>query len=417
MCPECTGCVAVRAYACGDVQLPFINAYTNKVQGKSIPAPIVGAGSLQFEIGLGNRPTTHFSKEGWKNLIAGFKERTGKNYDRMQMKNKWDHLKKDWKLWKELKHGETGLGWDPEKRTIAASEEWWTEKVKVFPGVKKFRCGGIAPDLEEKLNIMFSAKWIKELLEGHPDRIHDAFRMSKRIFVDLLRKLEADHELQGSQRTSSGEVLGITLYILAQGVDVIKPIDRQFRDIPAKIRETNMLKCQCRLLEFLGIPCRHLIALLKYLNHTTLPIEYIVHRWTRSVTVRLKKLDDGCVGRTKRSELSYVANQLIEEALDRNETFTFAMITLRDALEEIQRMKAKKGENEDRVEETTIEDERISQLSSNVKLCIKEPDIARPKGSGKRLKSPLEKQSAKARLCTSCKQHGVNHDKRNCPLL
>ncbi|KAK8935684.1 hypothetical protein KSP39_PZI003278 [Platanthera zijinensis] len=138
------------------------------------------------EIGLGNRPTTHFSKEGWKNLIAGFKERTGKNYDRMQMKNKWDHLKKDWKLWKELKHGETGLGWDPEKRTIAASEEWWTEKVKVctktcsvsviliylfifvqvliliyllhqvFPGVKKFRCGGIAPDLEEKLNIMFS---------------------------------------------------------------------------------------------------------------------------------------------------------------------------------------------------------------------------------------------------------------------
>ncbi|KAK8914272.1 Protein FAR1-RELATED SEQUENCE 5 [Platanthera zijinensis] len=170
----------------------------------------------------------------------------------------------------------------------------------------------------------------------------------------------------------------------------------------------------CRLLEFLGIPCRHLIAMLKYLNHTTLPIEYIVHRWTRSVTVRLKKLDDGCVGRTKRSELSYVANQLIEEALDRNETFTFAMITLRDALEEIQRMKAKKGENEDRVEETTIEDERISQLSSNVKLCIKEPDIARPKGSGKRLKSPLEKQSAKARLCTSCKQRGVNHDKRNC---
>ncbi|KAK8934261.1 hypothetical protein KSP39_PZI014367 [Platanthera zijinensis] len=93
-------------------------------------------------------------------------------------------------------------------------------------------------------------------------------RMSKRIFVDLLRKLEVDHELQGSQRTSSGEVLGIKLYILAQGgslrltkerfqhstetisryfsaglksllllsVDVIKPIDRQFRDIPAEIR-------------------------------------------------------------------------------------------------------------------------------------------------------------------------------------
>ncbi|KAK8935680.1 hypothetical protein KSP39_PZI013069 [Platanthera zijinensis] len=44
--------------------------------------------------------------------------------------------------------------------------------------------------------------------------------MSKHIFVDLLHKLEADHELQGSQRTSSREVLGITLYILAQGDSV-----------------------------------------------------------------------------------------------------------------------------------------------------------------------------------------------------
>ncbi|KAK8933224.1 hypothetical protein KSP39_PZI016002 [Platanthera zijinensis] len=83
------------------------------------------------EIELGNRPTTHFSKDGWKNLIASFKERTGKNYDRLQMKNKWDHLKREWKIWKELKHGETGLGWDQEKKTIAASEEWWEEKLKV----------------------------------------------------------------------------------------------------------------------------------------------------------------------------------------------------------------------------------------------------------------------------------------------
>lgn len=108
------------------------------------------------EIQLGNRPTTHFSKDGWKNLITGFKERTGKAYDRTQMKNKWDHLKKDWKLWQELKHGETGLGWDPEKKTIAASEVWWEEKIKVVPAARKFKHAGIAPDLEEKLNIMFS---------------------------------------------------------------------------------------------------------------------------------------------------------------------------------------------------------------------------------------------------------------------
>ncbi|KAK8933642.1 hypothetical protein KSP39_PZI015827 [Platanthera zijinensis] len=128
------------------------------------------------EIGLGNRPTTHFSKEGWTNLIAGFKERTGKSYDQLQMKNKWDHLKKDWKLWKELKHGETGLGWDPEKRTIAASEEWWADKIKVVPAAKKFRSGGISPELEEKLDSMFSqvvatgeASWAPSIGSLPPD--------------------------------------------------------------------------------------------------------------------------------------------------------------------------------------------------------------------------------------------------------
>ncbi|KAK8954932.1 hypothetical protein KSP39_PZI002566 [Platanthera zijinensis] len=92
--------------------------------------------------------------------------------------------------------------------------------------------------------------------------------MSKRIIIDLLHKLEQDHRLQGSQRTTSREVLGITLFILAnrgsvrltkerfqhstetisryfgQGliallklsIEVIKSIDRQFRDIPTEIR-------------------------------------------------------------------------------------------------------------------------------------------------------------------------------------
>ncbi|PKU69906.1 hypothetical protein MA16_Dca026767 [Dendrobium catenatum] len=54
------------------------------------------------EIELGNRPTTYFSKEGWKNLLKHFNECTGITYDRTHLKNKWDQLKKDWKLWKDL---------------------------------------------------------------------------------------------------------------------------------------------------------------------------------------------------------------------------------------------------------------------------------------------------------------------------
>ncbi|KAK8957665.1 hypothetical protein KSP39_PZI001098 [Platanthera zijinensis] len=73
------------------------------------------------EIELGNRPTTHFSRDGWNNLMNKFCERTGKSYDQKQMKNKWDQLKKEWKLWRELKQGETGLGWNSTRKTIDAS--------------------------------------------------------------------------------------------------------------------------------------------------------------------------------------------------------------------------------------------------------------------------------------------------------
>ncbi|XP_020571505.1 uncharacterized protein LOC110018511 [Phalaenopsis equestris] len=74
----------------------------------------------------------------------------------MKLKNKWDQLKKDWKLWKELKRGSTGLGWDPVKRTIDAPEEWWAEKLAVVPVAKKFKFNGIEPALEEKLDGMFT---------------------------------------------------------------------------------------------------------------------------------------------------------------------------------------------------------------------------------------------------------------------
>ncbi|KAK8956663.1 hypothetical protein KSP39_PZI000517 [Platanthera zijinensis] len=95
-------------------------------------------------------------KDGWKNLVTKFKERTGLLYDRAQLKNKWDQLKREWKLWRELKKGETGLGWDPIKKTIDASDEWWQERIQMIPMAKKFRYSGIAPELEEKLDRMFS---------------------------------------------------------------------------------------------------------------------------------------------------------------------------------------------------------------------------------------------------------------------
>ncbi|CAA0826440.1 Unknown protein [Striga hermonthica] len=64
-------------------------------------------------------------------------------------------MKKDWRLWKYLKAGETGLGWDPTTGKLDFSDEWWERKVKEKPEAKKFRNKAIHPSIEEQWDRLF----------------------------------------------------------------------------------------------------------------------------------------------------------------------------------------------------------------------------------------------------------------------
>ncbi|XP_030519731.2 L10-interacting MYB domain-containing protein-like [Rhodamnia argentea] len=81
----------------------------------------------------------------------------GKNYNKIQMKSKWDNLKEEWKRWKTLIYSETGLGWDDKKKTIAAIDKWWNDKIKDDYRFKPFRMKGIHPDFDMLLAKMFSS--------------------------------------------------------------------------------------------------------------------------------------------------------------------------------------------------------------------------------------------------------------------
>ncbi|XP_034197623.1 L10-interacting MYB domain-containing protein-like [Prunus dulcis] len=107
------------------------------------------------EVDLGNRPGTHFNKVGWARLVTNISKEIGRPYEKLQLKNKWDLLKKEWKLWKDLKGKETGLGWNVTKNTVDASEEWWQDKIKAEPKYARFQFEGISPEMEEKLDMMF----------------------------------------------------------------------------------------------------------------------------------------------------------------------------------------------------------------------------------------------------------------------
>ncbi|KAJ8423348.1 hypothetical protein Cgig2_022521 [Carnegiea gigantea] len=48
------------------------------------------------------------------------------------MPHNYEGLKVRWASWKSLQGKEIGLGWDHEKGTIVASDEWWLKKINSF---------------------------------------------------------------------------------------------------------------------------------------------------------------------------------------------------------------------------------------------------------------------------------------------
>ncbi|KAF2296210.1 hypothetical protein GH714_036742 [Hevea brasiliensis] len=85
----------------------------------------------------GNRPGTHFTKEGWKNIGESLYKKAGLRYDKKQIKNHWDATKEQWKIWCELISSD--MKWDPETNTFGASEEDWTEYIHAHPEAAQFR--------------------------------------------------------------------------------------------------------------------------------------------------------------------------------------------------------------------------------------------------------------------------------------
>lgn len=79
----------------------------------------------------GNKPGTHFTKEGWRNIVESFYKKTGLRYDKKQMKNHWDSTKEQWKVWCKLIKASV-MKWDPETHKFGVNDEDWTKYIQVY---------------------------------------------------------------------------------------------------------------------------------------------------------------------------------------------------------------------------------------------------------------------------------------------
>ncbi|XP_010552866.1 PREDICTED: L10-interacting MYB domain-containing protein-like isoform X2 [Tarenaya hassleriana] len=80
-------------------------------------------------------------------------EKTGSKYDRMQLKNHWDTMGRQWKVWSRLVQC-SYMNWDPETNTFGASDEDWINYVQDNPEAGQYRM--CPPQYLEKLEIIFS---------------------------------------------------------------------------------------------------------------------------------------------------------------------------------------------------------------------------------------------------------------------
>lgn len=87
----------------------------------------------------GNKPGTHFTKEGWRNIVESFYKKTGLSYDKKQMKNHWDSTKEQWKVWCKLIDA-SFMKWNPERNTFGASGEDWTYYIQVTTQLQSHYC-------------------------------------------------------------------------------------------------------------------------------------------------------------------------------------------------------------------------------------------------------------------------------------
>jgi hypothetical protein len=90
------------------------------------------------EVLAGHRPLWHLNKVGWKNVEDKFAEKYGKKLEHLQLKNKWDSLKRSYSCFMDLKNMATRLGWDEARQTVDCDDTWWKDHLAV--SVTKHDC-------------------------------------------------------------------------------------------------------------------------------------------------------------------------------------------------------------------------------------------------------------------------------------
>nr|XP_023878386.1 uncharacterized protein LOC111990840 [Quercus suber] len=188
------------------------------------------------------KSTGFLSKIGVNEVIRQLGE-MGKVVTWLQIKNKWDHLRKRWKNYNKCLDNETGLGYDAGTEMFDASDEWWNQNIACLD-VKTFKTHDL-PN-RELLNIMFGGTVVTgknafytsgpistETIEGSRDSANSIEFVDPQcepvVNVDSM-KVEGPSSSRARPAVNKGKGL-------ATSVHIFKPIRKKLKKKSVRLRK------------------------------------------------------------------------------------------------------------------------------------------------------------------------------------
>jgi hypothetical protein len=179
--------------------------------------------------------------------------------------------------------------------------------------------------------------------------------------------------------------------------------------------------CSCKMFDSEGMPCRHILFVLKGRGLSEIPSHYILNRWTKLATSKPVFDCDGNVLEAcskvecERTLVSKAWSQLIKCMHMTGTNKEKLTLIYNEGCSIEQKMSNMKSD----VVSTPL-DEVETFLGCNVpkKIDVLPPELSHTKGCGKRIKGgkekAMEQQQNSTRQCKTCLKYAP-HDSRNCP--
>ncbi|KAI8571684.1 hypothetical protein RHMOL_Rhmol01G0138400 [Rhododendron molle] len=173
----------------------------------------------------------------------------------------------------------------------------------------------------------------------------------------------------------------------------------------------NRMNCSCLMFESFGLPCCHMIVVMKYEHLSSIPPSLVMQRWTRSAQPPTEQPNIGEISRS----ISHTARYGILSSGYKLMSFyaAHAKDSFEDARQVEHEMTSWMRKRWEMRKNKECNAEIGQPIDGNTLFGVSDPRVVKTKGNPG--KNSTAQHSRNPRKCSHCKCRG--HDKRTCPKL